>query len=129
MADGSDVSLRAPRACAFFTAVHETLHMRRDLESVVSRIPGYLQESGQLKDIEAQRFHAPIGDWPDDPETKKLGHEFAQMMVQYARSARADLVRGPLRNYADVIVDGLVWDVEHVPGLVSVYYTVHAVRA
>ncbi|KAI0369527.1 S-adenosyl-L-methionine-dependent methyltransferase [Pilatotrama ljubarskyi] len=128
MNDGSDVRSRAPRACAFFDAVRETLRVRRGIESVAERIPHIVGESRQFTNIEARCFRAPIGDWWDDPVKKELGREFREMMVLYARSMRALLSEGRRATEADALIEGYIRDLWGVPGMVSLCYTVHARR-
>ncbi|KAJ8474762.1 hypothetical protein ONZ51_g7009 [Trametes cubensis] len=128
MADGSDIALRAPRVHAFFTAVRETLRMSLGIASVAQQIPRLLEESRLFTNIEAKRFHAPIGDWPTDPEMKAMGHEFREMMVVYARSMREVLLGGPYAAHAEELTQGYLHDIHTVPGIVSTCLTVHARR-
>ncbi|KAI9058673.1 S-adenosyl-L-methionine-dependent methyltransferase [Trametes sanguinea] len=128
MEDGSDVAIRAPRAYAFFSAIRETLRVRRGIEPVASRIPHFLEETGQFTDIETQRFQAPVGEWPTDPARREMGREFREMMILYARSMRAVLREGPFADHADALVQGYIRDISTVSGIVSTCFTVHARR-
>ncbi|KAI0772386.1 S-adenosyl-L-methionine-dependent methyltransferase [Trametes elegans] len=128
MADGSDMTITAPRACAFFDAVRETLRMRRGIEDVVDRVPYYLHQSRQFTHITPQRFDAPIGDWPSDPTRKELGRLLRQMMEMYARSMRAVLLEGPWAAEAERLVQGYIGDLWSGREMVSMCYTVHARR-
>ncbi|KAI8996294.1 S-adenosyl-L-methionine-dependent methyltransferase [Trametes punicea] len=128
MDDGSDVAIRAPRASAFFSAVRETLRARRGIETTAGRIAQFLEESRQFTNIRTDRFYAPIGDWPTDPEKKEMGSGFREMMVLYARSMKAVLLEGPLAAHADALVEGYIRDIFNVPGLIATCFTVHARR-
>ncbi|KAI0323500.1 hypothetical protein GY45DRAFT_1264461, partial [Cubamyces sp. BRFM 1775] len=128
MADGSDIALRAPRTDAFFAAVRETLRMSLGITSVAQQIPRLLEDSRQFTNIEAKRFHAPIGDWQSHPEMKAMGHEFREMMIVYARSMKEVLLGGPYAAHAEALVQGYLHDIHTIPGIVSTCFTVHARR-
>ncbi|CDO76333.1 hypothetical protein BN946_scf184795.g4 [Trametes cinnabarina] len=128
MEDGSDVAIRAPRAYAFFSAIRETLRVRRGIEPIASSIPRFLEETRQFTDIQTQRFQAPIGEWPTDPARKEMGREFREMMILYANSMKAVLQEGPFTLLADALVEGYIRDISSVPGIVSTCFTVHARR-
>ncbi|KAH9886678.1 S-adenosyl-L-methionine-dependent methyltransferase [Cubamyces lactineus] len=128
MADGSDITLRAPRTHDFFAAVRDTLQMSRGITSVARHIPHFLEETRQFTNIEAKRFHAPIGDWPSDPEMKAMGREFREMMIVYARSMKEVLLGGPYAADAEELTQGYLHDIHTIPGIVSTCFTVHARR-
>ncbi|KAI0673225.1 S-adenosyl-L-methionine-dependent methyltransferase [Trametes maxima] len=128
MADGSDITVRAPRMCAFFDALHETLGVRRGIEPIASRIPRMLEDSRQFTDIQAKRFYAPVGDWPAGPDVREMAQDLRRMMEVYARSMGAVLSDGPFSAHADALVQGYIRDLRGVSGMVATCFTVHARR-
>lgn len=128
MEDGSDVHVRAPRACAFFDAVRETLRVRRGIEPIASHIPQYLATSPLFGRIERHEFRVPIGDWPTEPTTKEIGRDLRELMVLYAQSMHTVLSEGPCARYADSLVEGYIRELWCVSGMMSTCLTVHARR-
>ncbi|KAH9851234.1 S-adenosyl-L-methionine-dependent methyltransferase [Lenzites betulinus] len=128
MEDGSDVRVRAPRACAFFDAVRETLRVRRGIESIAMHIPQFLAESRLFSHIETRAYRVPIGDWPSEPNTKDIGRDMRELMVLYAHSMHTVLSEGPRARYADSLVEGYIRELWCVSGMVSTCLTVHARR-
>ncbi|EIW56376.1 S-adenosyl-L-methionine-dependent methyltransferase [Trametes versicolor FP-101664 SS1] len=128
MEDGSDVRVRAPRACAFFDAVRETLRVRRGIECIAAHIPQLLVESRRFISVETRAFRVPVGDWPNEPDRKELGRDLRELMVLYARSVFPLLSEGPSARYAGALVEDYIREVRSVSGMVATCYTVHARR-
>ncbi|KAI1791430.1 S-adenosyl-L-methionine-dependent methyltransferase [Ganoderma leucocontextum] len=128
MLDGSDLALHAPSTSEFFRAVRETLHERCGIPTVAHEIPELLQDSGFFTGIVSRRHYMPIGSWHDDPGLRDLGSEYRGMVELYARAMRAVLNEGRWAAKADALINGCIDESWRVPGLVSVYYTVHARR-
>ncbi|KAI0323618.1 hypothetical protein GY45DRAFT_1376185 [Cubamyces sp. BRFM 1775] len=100
--------------------------MSLGITSVAQQIPRLLEDSRQFTNIEAKRFHAPIGDWQSHPEMKAMGHEFREMMIVYARSMKEVLLGGPYAAHAETLAQGYLHDIRIIPGIVSTCFTVHA---
>ncbi|KAI0743042.1 S-adenosyl-L-methionine-dependent methyltransferase [Daedaleopsis nitida] len=128
MADGSDVSARAPHAVAFFDAVQDTLRERRGIPHVAPEIPRLLEDSGYFTQIVPRRYHMPIGDWHSDPLLRELGREYRDMVNVYARSMRGLLLEGPWAAHTDTLVRNFLDETWSVRGMVSTLFTVHARR-
>ena len=57
-----------------------------------------------------------------------LGEEFRQVMRMYAESMKVMLLEagGRTPEEIDELVRGFLYEVNNVPGMVSIYYAVHA---
>ncbi|KAI0744450.1 S-adenosyl-L-methionine-dependent methyltransferase [Earliella scabrosa] len=128
LADGGDVAARAPHACAFFTAVRETLRDRRGIQPIAPHIPRLLEDSGYFTQVVPRRYLMPIGDWHTDPDLQEIGREYRDLMEVYARSMRAVLSEGPWAAHADALIHNYIDEIWSVNGLVSTCFTVHARR-
>ncbi|KAI1781681.1 S-adenosyl-L-methionine-dependent methyltransferase [Ganoderma leucocontextum] len=123
-----DLALHAPSTSEFFRAVREMLHERCGIPTTAHKIPELLQDSGFFTGIVSRRYYMPIGSWNDDPGLRELGREYRGMVELYARAMRAVLNEGRWAARADALIHGYIDESWRVPGLVSVYYTVHARR-
>ena len=128
MRDGGDLAAHAPSTAEFFRAVRDTLRERRGIPTVAHKIPELLADSGHFTNVTSHAFLMPVGDWHENPALRELGREYREMVELYARSMRAVLVDGPWAARADALVQGYIDESWRVPGLVSVYHTVHARR-
>ncbi len=128
MLDGSDLDVHAPSTAQFFKAVRDTLRERRGILTIAHKIPELLQDSRYFTDVVSCPFFMPVGGWHDDPALRELGREYREMVELYARSMRAVLIEGPWAARADDLIQDYINESWRVPGLGSLYHTVHARR-
>lgn len=98
------------------------------MSQLASRVPGFLRDVGEFTDITDRAYHVPIGPWPADPALRELGILCLQAQEQYARSIRPLLTESGWAEEFDNLVADYIQEINNVPGLVSILYTVHARR-
>ncbi|TFK36112.1 S-adenosyl-L-methionine-dependent methyltransferase [Crucibulum laeve] len=121
---GLDPAIRAPASFHFYEALTNALRNCRGIEPIAQFIPGFLSTSGLFTQIFGQHFAMPIGPWHDDPQYKSIGKAFRAAHRRYADSVSSLLTEAG--EDAGQIVAEYVDELRRVPGLVSLYHTVHA---
>lgn len=121
MIRGRDPTIYLPRSTEFFRVVNDTLIWSKGIHQAAPYLTQYLEESGHFVDIHRRRVEMPIGG-------DLLGEEFRQVMRMYAESMKVMLLEagGRTAEEIDELVRGFLYEVNNVPGMVSIYYAVHA---
>ncbi|KAH7927187.1 S-adenosyl-L-methionine-dependent methyltransferase [Leucogyrophana mollusca] len=122
-----DPAVDAPGAQRFFEVINNML-ARRGLEQISTRIPRWLQDSGQFTAPIIREYTIPIGDWESAPHSKRVGVEYRQVMERFADSLRPMLRSDDAideREFDEVVRD-YVHDLYNVPGMIGLYRTVWA---
>lgn len=120
----------APGATRFFKVINDLLE-RIGLNEITGHIPHWLRDTGMFTGVRIQGHCIPIGDWHPSSRHKILGRAYLDAMTVFADSLKP-LLRdeGGLSEWEICeLIDGYVRDMRCVPGLVSVYRTVWAIRA
>lgn len=120
----------APGATRFFKVVNDLLE-RVGLDEIAGHIPHWLSETRVFTGGRIQEYLIPIGEWHPSSRQRTLGRSYLQAMIMFAES-----VKPLLRDHGGLsereiyeLIGACVRDMRYVPGLVSVYHTVWAVRA
>ncbi|KAI0352068.1 S-adenosyl-L-methionine-dependent methyltransferase [Trametes cingulata] len=121
--DGSEVSMRAPRACAFLNCLRDLLQAR----GVVHPSDAMILDR-RLTAVESAVFQFPIGGWPEDPEWKAIGLRYLYTLTEYARSLVSFLEEELPVDAVQGLIEGFLQDIHGKDSLVSTYISVHAVR-
>lgn len=118
--------MEAPRTCDFYTAVNEALESR-GITPVAQYIADYIGQSGHFERVRPLVYEMPVGDWHHNPQMSRLGADFRNVLTLYAASMRIVLLESG-RHYAEVhaLVEGFIYEMHVVPGLVCEYHTVRA---
>lgn len=128
MANGGDPRMLAPRSCAFFGAISQTLSQRR-IYPIAGNVQQWLVASNMFNHVRPHRYEMPVGHWPTDPRQSALGIAFRECLETYAESMRIMMLEaGCRREEVDHLVDGFRVELDTVQGMVCPYYTVHALR-
>ncbi|KAJ8454787.1 hypothetical protein ONZ51_g12826 [Trametes cubensis] len=125
--DGSDIAIRAPKACAFLMALTQHLHVNYGISPVVSSVKVAIEQEPNLAALHHE-FSIPIGDWPVDAFMRSVGTRYRQVLVGYAIAMIPFLTRVLRAEDVDDLVGGFISDLYYVRGLSTTYYSGYAIR-
>lgn len=121
MTDGRDPAILLPRATEFFRVVNDTLIWYKGIYPVAPVLAQLLCESGHFDEVHQRRVEMPIG-------AGYLGRRFREVLWMYAESMKVLLLEAGMLSPMEVdeLVRGYLYEVDNVPGMVSIYYAVYA---
>ncbi|KAI0076867.1 S-adenosyl-L-methionine-dependent methyltransferase [Panus rudis PR-1116 ss-1] len=129
MAGGVDPQRYLPHSQAFFRAIIDTLYRTRGIRPVASRLEEYIESSGYFTNIRQRRFSVPIGPWHSDQRLQQIGAAYRDMVKVYASSMSLMMVQaGESQTEVARLLQGYLYELDNVAGMVSHFYTVHAIR-
>lgn len=117
-----------PGSSRFFEVLSTAL-ARRQIHPVSGRIPQFITGTGQFTAPISQIYYMPIGPWHADPGLQRIGRAFRVVHLRYADAVKPLLVEvGHTHEEVDEIVEEYAHELRTVPGMVSIFHTVHARR-
>lgn len=118
----------APSVHRFFEILNHAL-IHRGIPNQARLVPELLQASSSFSEISSAAIAVPIGPWYGNADMQKWGRAFRAAHRRYAEAVKPLLVEDglPPQDVAD-LVDAYMYELRRLPGLVSVYHTVHARR-
>lgn len=127
MAGDLDPQVHAPRTCAFYQAVNDTLESR-GIPPIAQYVADYIGDSGHFERIRPRVHEMPVGDWHRNPQLRQLGANFRGVLEMYAASMSIVMLESGRYHCMEVesLVEGFMQEMHTVPGLVCEYYTVRA---
>ncbi|KAG6374230.1 S-adenosyl-L-methionine-dependent methyltransferase [Boletus reticuloceps] len=126
----SNPAVDAPGATRFFKVINDLLERIR-LHEITGHIPHWLRRTGMFTGGRIQEHLIPIGEWHPSSRQRALGRAYLDAMTVFAESLKPFLrgQGGLSEREIFELIDGYVRDMRGVPGLVSVYQTVWAIKA
>ncbi|KII94192.1 hypothetical protein PLICRDRAFT_99517 [Plicaturopsis crispa FD-325 SS-3] len=113
----------------FYDAIDEALRLTRGLGRVAGVVPDWLHQSGLFRDVTAQCYYVPVGDWMPNLEQREIGIAYRDMLVGYAEAVRPLLRQAEWpEDGVNELVEGFLRGMRETDGMVSILYTVHARR-
>jgi len=124
----ADPVIHLPRSHQFFSAVNECLRARR-IRPIAGDLSKYIEDSGHFDRIQSRAVEVPVGDWPENDRMKRIGVRFREMLKLYATSMGVMMVEtGKNPGEVDRLVEGYRHELDHIRGMVSIYYMVQGRR-
>ncbi|KAF9054053.1 S-adenosyl-L-methionine-dependent methyltransferase [Panaeolus papilionaceus] len=127
---GTIDSVNIPATRRFYDVLNEALRTARRLLPIAHRIPDLIHTSEQFASVEGSQRQVPIGTWPEDQTSRRIGAACLQSLEVFANSVRYLLLSaGMEENDMNNTLAGFIQEIRTTPGLVCTLYTVCAHRA
>ncbi|KAH8092174.1 hypothetical protein BXZ70DRAFT_951500 [Cristinia sonorae] len=120
MAHGRDASTHLPLSSRFFDAVNQTLYFSKGILNVAPCISRILNASDHFDEVHQLRVEMPVGG-------DHFGTCFKGLLKMYVEGLKVVLLdAGWSRAQVDDLARGYLHEMEHIPGMVSIYHAVYA---
>ncbi|KAI0363123.1 S-adenosyl-L-methionine-dependent methyltransferase [Pilatotrama ljubarskyi] len=129
MADGTDVTRKAPRACAFLEVLWDILGRPTDISASPSQVVAdAILQCPDFDRVVTTVAHYPVGQWHPDIFCRLTGARVSDVLGSYALALKPFLQSLLPGAIVRELVDGFIADISTVGGLVTAYTAFHAQR-
>ena len=120
--------MHIPNTRNFYLAVNQALALK-NITPVYQNLEAWIRASGRFRHVRARVYKMPVGDWPIEPRRRALGSAFKNVIYMYASSMRIMLIEAGWSSLVvDDLIQGFLYEVENVPGIVCLFKVVSARR-